>query len=86
MRKLLFLSTLLLCGRPVAAAHTGTCDATPFTLGKPASVPPKADQAASQTASAATPAKKPEVKAKPKPQPKPRLLATCKDAKTKKGG
>jgi hypothetical protein len=80
MRKVLFVSMLALCAAPVAAADSAHCDATPFTLGKPAT--PKADKPAStQQASADTTVKKAPPKAQAKA--KPTLLAPC---KTKKKG
>jgi hypothetical protein len=84
MRKALFLSMLALCTAPAAAADSGHCDATPFTLGKPAAPAPKADKAPAKpvTAEAAPKKMQPKVKA----QTKPALLATCKDVKTKKKG
>lgn len=85
MKKALFLSALALCSAPAFAADTAHCDATPFTLGKPAPAAPKAEKPASnQQASADVATKKAEAKAQPKP--KPVLLAPCHDRKAKKSG
>lgn len=75
MEKLLFLSALALLAAPLAAApDTATCDAKPFTLGKPAAETPKADPAPKT----ALPAPK---KAAPKSAVKPPLLAPCEKGK-----
>ena len=83
MKKALFLSAFVLCAAPAAAAETGQCDATAFTLGKPATAMPKA----------AKPKPKPVAKqAAVQPVPKKpktttsRLLSSCKDGKKKKSG
>jgi hypothetical protein len=80
MRKALFLSMLAICAAPAAAAETGHCDATPFTLGKPATPAPKADKAEPK----AKPVTAQAAPKKPEPKQKPTLLATCKDGKSKK--
>jgi hypothetical protein len=81
MRKALFLSMLAIWATP-AAADSGHCDATPFTLGKSATPAPKADnvQAKAKPVVAQAAPKKPE------PKQKATLLATCKDGKSKKKG
>ena len=80
MRKALFLSMLAICAAPSAAADTGHCDATPFTLGKPATPAPKAEKAQPK----AKPVTAQAAPKKPEPKQKPTLLATCKDGKSKK--
>ena len=82
MRKALFLSMLAICATPVAAADSGHCDATPFTLGKAATPAPKAEK----TQSAAKPAAAQAAPKKPEPKQKPTLFAACKDGKAKKKG
>jgi hypothetical protein len=84
MRKVLLAIALIFCAAPVAAAAENTqCDAKPFSLGKPAASAPKSDTAQATTTGAKPVTAQAEEK-KVQPKPKPRLLATCKDAKTKK--
>ena len=81
MKKALFLSAFVLCAAPAAAAETGQCDATAFTLGKPATAMPKAAKpkpVAKQAAVQPVP-KKPRTTTS-------RLLSSCKDGKKKKSG
>jgi hypothetical protein len=85
MRKALFLSILALCAAPVAAADSGHCDATPFTLGKPAAPAPKADKVPSKPPVVAQ-AEPKKVQPKVQPKAKPTLLAPCKDGKPKSKG
>jgi hypothetical protein len=79
MGNALFLIMLAVVATPAGAADSGHCDATPFTLGKPAAPAPKAGQAQPK-------AKPVTVQAEPKkpaPKQKPALLSTCKDGKPK---
>lgn len=83
MRKALFLSIFALCAAPGLAAETAQCDATAFTLKKPAQPAPKADkpQPKVQTAQAAP------VKAEPKKKKTTtRLISDCKDGEKKPRG
>jgi hypothetical protein len=83
MRKVSLIAILALYGAPVQASTSAHCDATPFTLGKPAAVPePQAAQPASKPQAVAA-VTKPQAKPQPKPEAKQRLLANCK-SKTKK--
>ena len=81
MRKALFLSVFALCAAPAVAAETAQCDATAFTLKKPAQPAPKADkpQTKVQTAQAAT------KKVTPK-KTTTRLISDCKDGDKKPRG
>ena len=81
MRKALFLSIFALCAAPAVAAETAQCDATAFTLKKPAQPSPKADkpQPKAQTAQAAP------KKAQPK-KTTTRLISDCKDGEKKPRG
>jgi hypothetical protein len=81
MRKALLFSIFVLCAGPAIAADNGKCDAVPFTLGKPAPPPTKAQKP--QPATKPAPVTK-TAEAKPKPAPKPRLYAPCDDSKAKK--
>lgn len=81
MRKALLFSIFVLCAAPAVAADSGKCDAVPFTLGKPAAAPEKAQQP--QPVAKPAPVMK-TAEAKPKPAPKPRLYAPCDDSKAKK--
>jgi len=81
MRKALFSSIFALCAGPaLAAADPAQCDATAFTLKKPAPTPPKVN--------------KPQAVAKPltaqaqpkKPKTTNRLISDCNDGKKKKPG
>ena len=82
MRKALALALFALCTAPVAAAESAHCDATPFTLGKPAATAPRPQSAEPKPKppTAGLAAKKPQ----PKAQGKQRLLAACKGAAKKK--
>ncbi|HEV8408460.1 MAG TPA: hypothetical protein VGQ34_11050 [Sphingomicrobium sp.] len=84
MRKVLVTSILALCSAPAAAAASAHCDATPFTLGKPAAAVPKAqnDQPKPKPAPQAVPAAAKKLQAKS--EGKQRLLASCKAGKSKK--
>jgi hypothetical protein len=79
MEKALVIAILALGSAPAVAATSAHCDATPFTLGKPAAMP---------KAQNTEPKSKPEAVRPPakKPQAKQRLLANCKAKKTKKSG
>jgi hypothetical protein len=83
MRIALYLGLFALCSAPVAA-ESGHCDATPFTLGKPAAPAPKVEKAAPKPKKVG--AQVAETKPLPKPQAEQRLFAPCKDKKAKKGG
>lgn len=82
MRKALVTLALALCSAPAAAASSAHCDATPFTLGKPAAAMPKAktDQPKPEPQVALPSAKKPQAV----PESKQRLLASCKSGKSRK--
>lgn len=80
MTKALFLSMLTLFATPVSATDTGHCDATPFTLGKPATPAPKAEKAQPK----AKPVTVHSAPKKPEPKAKATLLAPCKEGKSKK--
>jgi hypothetical protein len=82
MRRTLLILVLASCSGSASAASGAHCDATPFSLGKPAAatatnVQPKPVPQAVQPV-----ARKPEVKA----EGKQRLLANCKAGKAKKKG
>ena len=79
MRKALFLSIFALCAAPGLAAEPTQCDATAFTLKKPAKPAPKADkpQPKVQTALAAP------IKEEPKKKTTTRLISDCKDGEKK---
>ena len=77
MKTLLVLALVAVASSPGSAADKATCDAKPFTLGKPVAAPAKP-----KTVVQAAPKR-----VAPKPVDKPRLLATCKDGKgAKKAG
>lgn len=79
MGKALVIAILAFCSAPAAALTSAHCDATPFTLGKPAAMPKAQDtQPKSKLEAVQAPAKKPPAKR--------RLLANCKAKKTKKNG
>ena len=82
MRRALVILVLAVCSAPTAAASSAHCDATPFTLGKPAAAIPKAksDQPKPEPQAVQAVARKPEAK----PEAKQRLLANCKAGKAKK--
>ena len=72
MKAPLFIALAAVASSPASAADKATCDAKPFTLGKPPAPPPAKPKVVAHAA--------PE-KVAPKPAEKPRLLATCKDGK-----
>ena len=82
MRKALFLSIFALCAAPTVAGETAQCDATAFTLKKPAQPAAKADkpQPKAQVAQAAPP------KAESKKKTTTRLISDCKDGEKKPRG
>jgi hypothetical protein len=85
MKKALLLSIFALFAAPVAAADQSHCDATPFTLGKPApkpAAPAKTEIAQANEKSAPAPAATVPKKADAKPKAK--IFTPCKDSKTKK--
>lgn len=81
MRIIFLITILAMLGSGVSAAEKAQCDATPFTLGKPAAKAPKtefAEAKASPTAVQPAPRKAP-------PKPKARVFAPCKDKHKKIG-
>jgi len=83
MRKVFFIATLGLCCAPAHGSTSVHCDATPFTLGKPAAIPRAEAAQPTSKPQAVAAANKPQAKPQPKPEAKQRLLANCK-SKTKK--
>jgi hypothetical protein len=84
MRRILFIAIVGLSCAPAQASTSAHCDATPFTLGKPAAIPwAEAAQPTSKPQAVAT-ANKAKVKVQAKPEPKQRLLANCKSRTKKK--
>ena len=77
MRKALFLSIFALCSSPALSAAPAQCDATAFTVKKPAAPAPKAEKPAAKPVLA-----KPEPKkAEPKKKTTTRLISDCKNEK-----
>jgi hypothetical protein len=88
MRKVLVISILALCSAPAGAAANAHCDATPFTLGKPAAAKAQSDQPKPQLQPKRQPKRQAVQAAAKKPvgegEGKQRLLASCKSGKKKK--
>ena len=83
MRKALFLSAFALCAAPAFAAEPAQCDATAFTLKKPAPAAQKAEKPQVPVKTATAPAA--PKKASPK-KTTTRLISDCADGKKKPRG
>jgi len=81
MRKALFLSLFALCAAPALGAEPAQCDATAFTLKKPAQPAPKTDKPQPKVQTAEVAPKKAESK-----KTTTRLISDCKDGDKKPRG
>jgi hypothetical protein len=81
MRKALFLSVFALCAAPALGGEPAQCDATAFTLKKPAQPAPKADKPQPKVQTAQVAPKKAEPK-----KTTTRLISDCKDGDKKPRG
>ena len=80
MRHALLLAIVAVYAVPGFAADPAQCDATAFTLKKPAPVAPKVDKPAAKPMTAQAEPKR------TKPKTTNRLISDCKDGKKKKSG